>query len=478
MLAIFILAPFLLLFFINICFKFLKERTMLLLAGGWCALQAAFPLAHVFMPWSSLPNALWPFFAFELEADNLALVLIFTIGLVSLVSLAVANNTLSLPSQRRQFVNLLLISLLGMNATVLSRDLFSLYVFIEVTAVCGFVLIALEKNKYAIEGTFKYLFLSMLASVFMLSGIALFILAAGETSFDAIHKAFVFGPDRRLLDFAAALFLCGAFIKSGVVPFHGWVPDAYSSAPSAVSVLLAGIVTKVSGVYVLLRLLNSVFLVSASFQNVLLWIGAASIVIAAVAALTQGELKRLLAYSSISQVSYIIIALGCGTYLAFAGAVFHFLNHAVFKSLLFVNAASLKKQLGTTQLQRLTGQGSSLGLTGMTSMLGMLSTAGIPPLSGFWSKLIIIMALFASGRPFFGGLALLSSILTLAYLLSWQSRIFFQKPDLQQKAPLRASLPAGLVFAEVLLAFMTVAAGIAFPFVLDKWVLPFNRILF
>lgn len=475
MLSLFILAPFILLFFINICFKFLKENTVFGLIFAWLVLQIALPVLNVYAPWTVLPNMFGHFFAFDLAADQMSLVLLLTIAIVALVSLAVAKSTLE-PGNRRTFANLLLISLLGMNATVLVHDLFSLYVFIEVTAVSSFVLIALEKNRAAIEGTFKYLFLSIVASVFMLTGIALFILSAGGTSFDVLHQAFAIPSQKYVLDLAVGLFLCGVFIKSGVIPFHGWVPDAYSSAPSAVSVLLAGIVTKVSGVYALIRLLSSVFVVTPSFQNVLLWIGGISIVLAALAALTQNELKRLLSYSSISQIGYIMLALGCGTYLAFAGAVFHFFNHAIFKSLLFVNAASLKKSLGSTQLQKIAGHGMHAPVTGVTSLLAMLSTAGVPPLAGFWSKLIIILALFSCGRPFFGSLALLCSILTLAYLLIWQSRVFFQKAE-TSLAPVEP-VPAGLVFAEVFLAVLTVGAGLLFPLILNTWIFPFNRILF
>jgi multicomponent Na+:H+ antiporter subunit D len=183
----------------------------------------------------------------------------------------------------------------------------------------------------------------------------------------------------------------------------------------------------------------------------------------------------MLAYSSISQVGYIVLALGAATPLAFVGAVFHFFNHAIFKSLLFVNAASLEKRLGTTDMDKIGGMGSKMKVTSATSLIGLLSTAGIPPLSGFWSKLIIIIALFSAGRPVYAVIALLASALTLAYFLSLERKVFFGKVVASPAAETKASF--GITFSEVLLAAITVAAGLGFAFILNTWLLPLKEIV-
>jgi multicomponent Na+:H+ antiporter subunit D len=310
----------------------------------------------------------------------------------------------------------------------------------------------------------------------MLTAIAFFLMAVGSTSFAAIKDAFASNSsDAFLLKLGTGLFLCGLLIKCGVVPFHLWVPDAYSAAPASVSVLLAGVVTKVSGVYVLLRLFGTVFILNAALQNTLLLVGIISICFAAFASLTQTDFKRMLAYSSISQVGYIVLALGAATPLAFVGAVFHFFNHAIFKSLLFVNAASLEKRLGTTDMDKIGGMGSKMKVTSATSLIGLLSTAGIPPLSGFWSKLIIIIALFSAGRPVYAVIALLASALTLAYFLSLERKVFFGKVVASPAAETKASF--GITFSEVLLAAITVAAGLGFAFILNTWLLPLKEIV-
>lgn len=473
MLSLFVLTPLLLLFIINAPFKFRREKAAFWLIGGLLIAQALLVMLHPVWPWSACPDPFGPFFAFELSLDGLSLIALFTIGVIVFVSLLVARSMISRENEKFNFVNLIIISLVGMNATVLTRDIFSLYVFIEVTAVATFVLISLEKDKFAIEGTFKYLVLSMIATVFMLSSIAFFILAAGSTSFSAIYGAFSAASDKFLLNFAAGLFLCGLLIKAGAVPFHGWVPDAYSDAPAPVAILLAGVVTKICGVYALLRLSASVFILSASLRNALLVIGALSIIVAALAAFAQKEMRRMLSYSSISQIGYIVLALGCGTPLAFVGAVFHFFNHAVFKSLLFVNSASLEKKFGSTDIVVMTGMGDSLPVTSATSLLGMLSTAGIPPLSGFWSKLIIILALFSSGKFVYALIALLGSILTLAYFLSLEREVFFVKAQTILKD--KAGVPFGIVFSEILLAAITVGAGLGFPYILNVWMMPLGQ---
>jgi len=471
---LFVLGPFFLLLILNLPFKPLRKGFAFWSVGLLLLVQMFNALRLWFMPGSSV-DRLGSFFAFSLAIDKLSLIMLFTIAIVAFVSLLIAKSTIAQERQKFPFFNLLLISIIGMNATVLSRDIFSLYVFMEITAVAVFVLMAIEKDKFTIEGTFKYLVLSMLASIFILSGTALLILTAGGTSFSEVRSAFSSGHNAVILNLASGLFLCGLFIKSGAVPFHGWVPDAYAHTQSAVSVLLAGIVTKVSGIYVLLRLFSSVFVLKAPFQNVLMSVGVISIVFAALATFTQSGFKRLLSYSSISQVGYILLALGCATPLAFAGAVFHFFNHAIFKSLLFVNAASLKKELDSTEIPIIMGLGYRLPVTRATSLVGFLSTSGIPPFSGFWSKLIIIIALLASGRALYAAVALLASVLTLAYFLYFTRNVFFIKTEAGPGVH-AASVPLGIKLCEVMLAAITLAAGIGFPFMLNTWILPLRGI--
>ncbi|HNX90987.1 MAG TPA: proton-conducting transporter membrane subunit, partial [Candidatus Omnitrophota bacterium] len=236
-----------------------------------------------------------------------------------------------------------------------------------------------------------------------------------------------------------------------------------------------GIVTKTVGVYALIRLMYYVFGMSPAAQKILMFAGALSIVVGALAAITQKNFKKMLAYSSVSQMGYIILALGCGTTMAIIGAVFHLLNHAIFKSLLFVNSASVEKSLGTVDMEKMGGLGQKMPVTGFTSVIAFLSTAGIPPLSGFWSKLIIITALWTAGNTGYAALALVSSIITLGYFLSMQSMAFFGQvrnglEDVKESG-------MGLAIPQAILAIVTIGIGLLFPVIYNLFLMPLGNIL-
>jgi multicomponent Na+:H+ antiporter subunit D len=447
--------------------------------GAWVALALALVQAYtvLFAPaaLSADHDALGGLFSLGIAADNLSRVLLLSISIVAFASLLVGMQTIREEKQRVNFVNLVLIAMIGMNGTVLLTDLFSLYVFLEVSAVASFILIALKRDLNALEGAFKYVVLSAVATILMLSGLAVLLLVSGGTSFATVAAAVKTSAHSPLVVFAIALFLCGLFIKGGLVPFHGWLPGAYSAAPAAVSVLLAGIITKVSGIYALIRLATSVLGPSNAVNALLMIVGTISILVGALAALGQTDLKRMLAYSSISQVGYIILGLGCGTELGIAGAILHLFNHSIFKSLLFVNSAAVEEQLGTTDMDQMGGLGARMPVTNITSLIAFLSTAGVPPLSGFWSKLIIVVALWQSSYHGYAIVAVLASVLTLAYLLVMQRRIFFgilaQRWSGIREAGLGITLPA------IVLAGITVGVGVAFPLVFQTFLLPVANFL-
>jgi multicomponent Na+:H+ antiporter subunit D len=469
-----VLAPFFCVLILNTFFRNLMKR----LACGLVLLLALTQVLFVIFPktyyWANATYIFSNFFKFSFFADNISRVLLLCIGIVMSVTVVLARGMIKDEEHRFNFMNLLLIILAGLNGVVLVRDVFSLYVFLEIVGVASFILIAFDKDMPALEGAFKYIALSSVASVMILVSIAFLLLLSGGTSFSEINTALKCSSYGPLVMVALGAFICGSFIKSGLMPFHGWLADAYQSAPAPVSVLLAGVVTKTVGVYVLMRIAVSVFGLYQPVQNALMFIGAASIIFAALAALGQNDFKRMLAYSSISQVGYIILGLGCGTTLGISGALFHLFNHTVFKSLLFVNAAAVENQSGTRDMDKLGGLASRMPVTGLTSVLASLSTAGVPPLAGFWSKLIIIIALWLSGNYVYAVIAVLGSVLTLAYFLSLQRNVFFGKLkeglDKVIEGKLYFTIPA------VLLAIITVGVGVAFPYILNTFILPVSNI--
>lgn len=423
----------------------------------------------------SMGTILSAFLAFSVTLDALGMLVLGIIGIVSLASLTTAFRMIPDIDDRHYFINLLLVTVTGLNGITMLTDLFSLYVFLEVTAVASFIMIASEKDAEGLEGSFKYLLLSALATAALLSGIALLMLVAPDTSFASVRAALQSSKMGFYLKLGIVLFLFGLFIKGGLFPFHWWLPDAYTAAPAPVSVMLAGIVTKVSGIYSLIRVVTAVFAYDDAMKVLLTVLGCLSILAGALLALGQSDLKRMLAYSSVSQVGYIILGLGCGTPLGVAGAVFHFFNHAVFKSLLFVNAAALEDRLGTRDMTRMGGLQSRMPVTGATSLIAFLSAAGIPPMAGFWSKLIIVIALWQAGFYAAAVVAVLASLLTMAYFLSIQRQVFFGT----LKANLANVTEAGpaLLVPALVLAAITVGVGFCIRPVFDSIILPLGTLL-
>jgi multicomponent Na+:H+ antiporter subunit D len=365
---------------------------------------------------------------------------------------------------------LLLIALCGANGVALAGDLFSLYVFIEVASVSSFILIVFNKDRDAFEGAFKYIILSAIATTMMLTSIGLIFLFTGDMSFTAISLAMDSSMHTMLILLATGVFLCGLFIKAGLVPFHGWLADAYTASCPPATVYLGGIATKALGIYTLIRVAVSVFGFDTPINKVFLFIGALSVVVGALATLTQTDFKRMLAYSSISQTGYIVLGLGCASGLGIAAAAFHFFNHAVFKSLLFVNSAAVEKEAGTRDMDRLTGLAQKMPVTGITSVLAGMSAAGLPPLAGFWSKLLIIIALWKATHYNYAVVAVLASLLTLAYILLMQRKVFFGTIS----DGLSHIKEAGweLVLPQIVLAAIIVGVGLLFPFNLCRLIIP------
>jgi len=186
-------------------------------------------------------------------------------------------------------------------------------------------------------------------------------------------------------------------------------------------------------------------------------------------------MKRMLAFSSVSQMGYIVLSLGTGSALGIAGAVFHILNHAIFKSQLFANAAAVEKQAGTRDMNKLGGLASKMPITGGTSIVAMLSISGIPPLSGFWSKLLIILALWQGAHYTYAFIAVVASVITLAYFLMLQRKVFFG--PLAEGLEKVKEAKAGLVLPAIILALLTIFIGIFFPVIYNKLILPIQSIL-
>ncbi len=367
----------------------------------------------------------WPTpLGIELSLDALsALLLVVVNGIAFLAGLYSVEYMREYTAKHRYYA-LLLLMVAGMNGVLLAGDLFNLYVMMEIAAVASYALVAYGCAHEELEAAFKYAVLGTLASTLILIAIALIYSLTGSLNMAQIATHLAGLGDERPLLLASALFVCGFGLKAALVPFHTWLPDAHPSAPAPISAMLSGVLIKAIGIYALMRIVFNIVGAGEAELAALRWLGVLSMVLGGVLAAGQSDIKRLLAYSSIGQMGYVALGLGLATPLGVVGAVYHLVNHAVFKSLLFFNAGAVERATGTRELGRLGGLGRRMPVTSATSLVASLSIAGLPPFNGFFSKLIVVVACVQAQAHGFALVAVLMSAVTLAYQLRIQRHAF------------------------------------------------------
>jgi multicomponent Na+:H+ antiporter subunit D len=254
----------------------------------------------------------------------------------------------------------------------------------------------------------------------------------------------------------------GFGLKSAMVPFHAWLPDAHPSAPAPISAMLSGLIIKALGIYCVIRIFFVILGVIPIIQTILMVLGGLSMVIGVFLAVGQWDFKRLLAYHSISQMGYVMVGIGLATPLGIIGGLFHLLNHAVFKSLLFLCSGAFEYSTGTRQLKQLGGLFKKMPWTGTSCSIAALSIAGVPPLNGFWSKVIIIVALIQAKYYFLAGITVFVSFMTLISFIKVQKYSLFG--ELPKRLQQIKEVPVMMVVGMLLLASLCVGLGVLYPF--------------
>ena len=417
----------------------------------------------------------------ELVCDGLAKLMVITINMVALVSILFSWSYMRRFTKVWLFEALFLLMTGAMNGVVLAGDLFNMYVFLEIAAISSYALVAFGCEAEELEAAFKYLILGTVGSAFILIGVTILYSLTGHLNMAKVHELLpAVGQSSPAVLLAAAALLGGLALKAAMVPFHAWLPDAHPSAPAPISAMLSGVLIKASGVYALARIVFNVLGPTPEYATVLTVLGAASMAIGVFLAVGQWDFKRLLAYHSISQMGYVVLAFGVAAglvaeggsreiaALCLFGGLFHLFNHAAFKSLLFLSSGSIEQQAGTRMLKDMGGLTRRMPVTSFCCRIGALSIAGVPPFNGFFSKLIIIIALALAGRPILAALAALVALMTLV------SFVKVQRYALEGKSAggvVRArEAPVMMCVGLILLAVVCVLAGLA--------MLPLRDILF
>ena len=371
-----------------------------------------------------------------LVLDGLSTLMLLAVNLVSAAAMLFSARYMEQYTAKSKYLSLFMLMLAGMNGIIISGDLFNLFVFLEIASLASYALVGFGCEHEELEASFKYMVLGSVASSLILFGIALVYGNTAYLNMARISQAIQSSGLNRGLTFALALFIAGFGLKAALVPFHAWLPDAHPSAPAPISAMLSGVIIKTLGVYALMRIVFNIFGVSVQIGWLLVTLGLLSMIAGAFLAIGQWDFKRLLAYSSISQVGFVILGIGLGATLiakkanpawaslAILGGLFHLVNHAVYKSLLFLTSGSVEMSTGTRQLREMGGLARRMPVTRTTCTIASASIAGIPPFSGFWSKLILAIAAVQAGFYWIAAIIVFVSLCTLIMYLKVQRYAF------------------------------------------------------
>jgi multicomponent Na+:H+ antiporter subunit D len=426
---------------ISFMYRILKSKALIFNVGKW-----------------AMPSGI------TMSLDSLSVFMLVTVNVVATLILIYSGEYVKKFTDRWKFYTLFMLMLAGINGVLVTGDIFNLYVFLEIAAIAGYFLVAFGTGPQELEASFKYAVMGSVASIFILLGIALLYGHTSTFNMMDMSAAIARSGMTSTLKFVAALFLMGFGLKAALVPFHAWLPYAHSSAPAPVSAMLSGVSIKVLGIYALTRIFFNVFGMTAGLSLALVILAVLSMVVGSILAFGQTDIKRLFAYSSISQIGYIALGLGVGTPLAIFGAFFHLFNHSIFKSLLFLNAGSIEHIAGTRDMNKIRGIMEKSPVVGNTTLIGALSICGMPPFGGFWSKLVIIIACIQANRPALAFTAAFVSILTLGYYFKALGPVLFGKDNNGHVLTARAKIPLAMSLPVVILAVIsTISVAMLLP---------------
>jgi multicomponent Na+:H+ antiporter subunit D len=374
----------------------------------------------------------WPApFGISLVADMLSALFVLMTQLIMVTGILYALGSKDKVVRYPTFYPLFLTLAAGLTGAMLTGDIFNMYVFAELLVISGTVLTAISDDRYGTEAAYKYFYISLLASFFMLLAIGSLYAAYGTLNMaDLAVRVQATGPTEPLLWPAIAFLLATFMIKSAVFPFHFWQPDFHTAAPTAVSAMLSSVVVKL-GVYGFLRMTTLLFIDEApQIRALLLVLGVVGVIFGGLSAIGTHNVKRMLAYSTLAQVGFILVGIGWGTPLSITAAIIFAFNHSVIKAAMLMLAGYIASRatIKSAAFDIVTGAGKSLPAAGLLFFIGSLALAGIPPTNGFVSK----MTLFTSGLDAerFWSLLLIgiTSIFTLIYTIRAFQRIWWLQP--------------------------------------------------
>ncbi|HEX5613079.1 MAG TPA: monovalent cation/H+ antiporter subunit D family protein [Burkholderiales bacterium] len=429
--------------------------------ASWSALAIAIALALQVAETGPISYAIgsWPPpWGIEYRVDPLSAFVLILVSLVGAIAMPYAKVSIAaeLPQEQEYlFFAMYCLCLCGLLGITITGDAFNLFVFLEISSLSTYVLIALGKSRRALAAAYQYLVMGTIGATFYVIGIGLLYLMTGTLNLADMAERLAGVHEVRPQIAAVAFVTVGIGLKLALFPLHQWLPNAYTHAPSVVTAFLAATATKVS-IYVLIRFYFSIFrhaegLREVPFQEFLLGLAILAIVSMSLVALFQDELKRMLAYSSVAQVGYIMLGVSLASPSGLTAATTHLFNHGVTKGALFFLVGLLALRCGSTRLSMLSGIASRMPVTALGIVLAGLSLIGVPGTAGFVTKWYLVRGSMERGSWWLAALIVATSLIALGYVWRFVEVAYLREPGPEAprkgEPPLWMLGPAGLLVA-------------------------------
>nr|VFJ94634.1 MAG: multisubunit sodium/proton antiporter, MrpD subunit [Candidatus Kentron sp. H]VFJ95187.1 MAG: multisubunit sodium/proton antiporter, MrpD subunit [Candidatus Kentron sp. H]VFK01746.1 MAG: multisubunit sodium/proton antiporter, MrpD subunit [Candidatus Kentron sp. H] len=435
-------------------------------AASWTAFVIALVLLHTVRETGPLSYALGGWAApwgIEYRVDTINAFLLLIVAGISSVVVVFAGKSVEReiePDRIYLFYTAWVLCLTGLLGIAITGDVFNLFVFLEISSLSTYALIALGSHRRALMAAYRYLVMGTIGATFIVIGIGFLYAMTGTLNMMDLAARLPAVSNTRTVAVAFAFLTVGIGLKVALFPLHAWLPNAYTYAPSAVSALLAGTATKV-GVYVLLRFLFTVFGGSFPFKTlaldgILLVLAVVAVLSGALVAIFQTNLKRMLAYSSVAQIGYMVLGISLTSITGLMATIVHLFNHALIKTALFMALGSVFYRFGSVSLDGIAGLGRRMPWTMAAFVAGGLSLIGVPMSVGFISKWYLISAALEQGLWPVVAVIIVGSLLAVVYVWRVVEAAYFQPAaagaagavaDKREEAPLGMLIPIWFLVA-------------------------------
>jgi multicomponent Na+:H+ antiporter subunit D len=356
-----------------------------------------------------------PPWGIEYALDYLSAFVLVIVSFISLIVALYSNKSVEkeLPGQTVPFYTLFLLLVTGLLGIVITGDVFNLFVFLEISSLSCYGLIAIGEEGAPIA-TFNYVIMGTIGACFYLLGVGYLYIATGSLNMADLADILPHMYNSKIILVAFAFFTVGVMLKGAVFPLHIWMPDAYAAAPSAVSSLIAPLMTKVAA-YVMIRIMFTIFqpsfsLITLPVFTILGWLSVAAILVGGIWAITQTDIKKMLVYILVAEVGYIVIGISVGNSTGLTGAILHIMNDAFMMACLFLIVGAIVYKTGNRDIRKMRHLNQKMPFTMAAFTIAALSMVGIPPACGFFSKWYLILGAIDAQKWVFAATLLISSL--------------------------------------------------------------------